>query len=315
MNDALRLAPDQGEVRVMMSVILDATGHYEDAADEARKAISLQPNNDNAHRLLGDVLRKLRKSDEAVAEYQEAIRIRPGYWRNHASLGVAYFAQGRNDEAIETFRRVTEIQPDSAWGFQQLGTAYHAKGDLGAALINYGKAIERGATARAHSNIGMIHYTRRNFEEAAHAFEQALTLENKNPRTWRNLGDTYLRLKRPDDSRKSYLQAVRLATAQLAVNPKDASLLALQGLCEAKLGRHADANRALRRAVDLRPDDNDVVYKLAVAQALAGRKSEALANLKKALDLKYPPYVVQTDDDLESLRKTPEFKRLLADKG
>ncbi len=51
---------------------------------------------------------------------------------------------------------------------------------------------------------------------------------------------------------------------------------------------------------------------LAVAQSLAGKKSDALASLKKALDLMYPPYVVRTDDDLNSLRNTPEFKQLMA---
>ncbi len=105
--------------------------------------------------------------------------------RNHASLGVAYFMQGRNEDAIKTFQRITEIQPDSAWGFQQLGTAYHARGDLDAALANYLKAIERGPTAQAHSNIGMIYYTRQNFAEAERAFEQTVKLDSTNAVTWR----------------------------------------------------------------------------------------------------------------------------------
>jgi Flp pilus assembly protein TadD len=95
------------------------------------------------------------------------------------------------------------------------------------------------------------------------------------------------------------------------VNPRDARALALQALCEVKLGLSAEAGRDIENAIKLAPTDKEVLYKKAVIRTLTGDSAGALQSLADALAHGYSATLVQSDRDLRTLRSTPEFKRLV----
>jgi cytochrome c oxidase cbb3-type subunit 4 len=59
-------------------MVYHGSGRDDDAIEELRQAIILQPANDDAHRLLGDILARLGRFDEAVAELRRAIDLLVG---------------------------------------------------------------------------------------------------------------------------------------------------------------------------------------------------------------------------------------------
>ena len=138
--DALRIDPDQPEVRISLAIMYQGIGRPDAAQDELRKVIAAQPRNDDAHRLLAGIHIDHGQWDDAVAELHQAIELRPNYWRNHSELGYAYYRAGRLDDAIKAYQRVVELQPDSARGFHMLGTVYQTAGRTAEALDNYAKA-------------------------------------------------------------------------------------------------------------------------------------------------------------------------------
>ena len=71
---ALRLDPYRPAVRYAVAITLDGTGRLSEAVDELQQALALQPNYDDARRLLGQVLAKQGRLDEAVARVPEGHR-------------------------------------------------------------------------------------------------------------------------------------------------------------------------------------------------------------------------------------------------
>jgi len=309
--EALRLEPEQAAVRISLALVYQGTGRAVEAAEELRRVLSFQPGNEEAHRLLGDLLVDEGRTAEAITEFQKAIELRPGYWRNSAKLGYAYLLLGRYPDAIAQLKRAIGLKPDSSVTLQMLGSVYQRMGDKASALENYGKAIQLRPVASAYSNIGMIHYEAGRFEEAARAFEQAITLEPKVPTYHRNVGDAYRRLGRREEATASYLQAAELTKTLLQINPKDALGLARLAVLEAKLGRRQEAAEHAASAVALVPTNGDVLYRVAVVHALAGEHSQALAILREAVKQGYSVALARTDDDLASVRDLPDFKVLL----
>jgi tetratricopeptide (TPR) repeat protein len=310
--EALRLDPGQAGVRYSLAVIYSGTGRTEQAIEELRRAIALQPLGDDAHRLLGEIVARTGDVDGGVVEMRRAIELRPSYWNNYWTLGVALSRAGRYDAAIPPLQRVTELQPDNARGYQSLGTAYHQSGDLSNAMINYQRANAVTPTAGAFSNIGTIHYSRGEFARATQAYERAVALSPNLAGLRRNLADAYEAMGDGVRARASYTRAAEISGNAVKVNPRDARGIALLAYCEAKIGLQRDAERNIERAVALAPTDNEVLYKRAAIRALGGNTAGALQSLADAVKHGYSPTLIAGDRDLISLTNTAEYQRLVA---
>ena len=77
-----------------------------------------------------------------------------------------------------------------------------------------------------------------------------------------------------------------------------------------KEGRHDEAKRLLREALDANPGNGSVLYNLACAEALAGEKDAALGHLEEALAAQPElSKLAQSDTDFDSIRDDPRFPR------
>jgi tetratricopeptide (TPR) repeat protein len=95
--------------------------------------------------------------------------------------------------------------------------------------------------------------------------------------------------------------------------PRYEDVIELLGGLYTKTGRIADGLKMDRKLVKLQPDNATARYNLACSLALSKRKADALRALLEAVNLGYTDYDwMSQDPDLESLKKSPEFKTLLA---
>lgn len=310
--DALRIDPNQPEVRLSLAVMYQGLGRLDAAKEEAGRVLALQPWNDDAYRLLAGIHIDRAEWDAAVAELDRAIELRPNYWRNHSELGYTHYQAGRYDDAVRAYERVVQLQPDSALGFLMLGTVHQGAGRLEEALVNFIRANTIRPRSSAYSNVGTIHFWRGDYRKAADAYEQALTLTPNMPQLHANLGDSLQKLGRPAAARESYRSAVRDVRSQLAVNQKDAVNLALLALYLAKLGDRGDADKAAAEAMSLNPQEGQVVYAAAMVDALGGRQAEACGKLGKALALGTSREFVRHADEFRVLKGCGAYDALLA---
>lgn len=308
--EALRLDSEQAAVRHSLAVIYRGSGEVDKAIEELQRALALRRNDDDVHQTLGEILAEKGQLDQAMPEFQQAIALRPNFWGHYDAMGLALYRAGRFGEAAAAFETVIKLQPDNAAGFQRLGTAYHAAGDTARAVTNYQRALQLSPTPKAYANVGFLYYRQGKFSDAAEAYQQALRLDPSSHLTHHNLGDVYERLGRHQDAQAAYTRALEIVDRLLEVNPKDSLTLSQRALYEGKLGRSAAAERDADAAVRLSPANGQVLYNNAVVHALAGRKASALKSLEAAIAQGASTSVARDDDDLRSIRGTPEFERV-----
>jgi Flp pilus assembly protein TadD len=193
-------------------------------------------------------------------------------------LSIAYMKQGRRDEARQL---IAEL-------FAQLPPAQ-------AALLS-----------------GRACYESTLFDEAVAELERARKLDPALPGVWRELGKTYVSLRRSDDARAALQEAVRrdagdvearyfLGALQVQEGSAEGVPL-LEGVRELRpefwgsyyylgkaalaRGAPADAVRLLRRASELRADDASVLYLLVRALKAAGQDAESSSVARRLSDVR-----------------------------
>jgi serine/threonine-protein kinase len=308
--DALRIDPDQPEVRISLAIMYQGLGRADAAREELQKVMKLQPQNDDAHRLLAGIDIHANRLDDAIAELHKAIALRPNYWRNHSELGYAYYRAGRMDDAIAAYQRVVDLQPDSARGFHMLGTVYQSAGRLDDALANYAKANAINPSAGTYSNIGTIRFWAHDYTQAAEAYAQAISRSPNEPDLYANLGDAQQKLGQRAKARASYRTAVEKVRGLLAVNENDALNQSLLALYLAKLSDRPGAEAAIQKALTMTPQDAEVLYSAAVVDALAGKLPDACTKLEAALARGASVEIVRRADEIRVLKGCPAYDRV-----
>jgi serine/threonine protein kinase/Flp pilus assembly protein TadD len=312
LTEAMRLDPEQPDIRRALARIYRGTGRNQEALRELEAARIAQPQSDETYRNLGEVLFALGRKNEAIESYEQAIRLRPGFWENHRFIGAAWYRMGHYDRAIVAFSRVVDLQPDNAWGFQMLGTAYHAAGDVEHARSNYERAMNITPTATAAANLGTIYYARGAYSEALRCYDQAIELVPHNGGYFRNKGDACAKLGDMDKARACYERAAELTQELIRVNPKDAEALSRLAVYEAKLHRFEDAFRHTAEASAFEPLAVEVAYRRGVVFALSGKLEEAAASVKLAIERGFSLTIVKEDDDLQELRKSQAYGSIIS---
>lgn len=312
--DALRIDPNQAEVRLSLGVMYSGQGRHDDAVAEANKVLELQPENDDAHRLLSDIHIARSEWDAAAEAAQRAIALRPSYWRNHNQLAQTYYRAGRLEDAERAYRRLIELQPDSARGYQGLGTVLQAAGRNDEALEKYEEAISIRPSAFTLSNVGTLYFWRGNYEKAAEVYEKAVALNPNTPSFHGNLGDAYARLGLAARAAEAYRRAAGQAEKLLAVNENDAAQLAALARYRAKLGERTAAGAAIARALAARPADRQVLYTAAIVHALAGDRRAACDVLGRALENGASTEEIRRADELRPLKGCAAYERVMGDR-
>ena len=111
---AVSLLPDNSEAHYNLGVALALEGRFEEAVASYQQAVVLNPWFPNAHCNLGAVLRKLGKFEEALESYRAALAIDPTHPGAPQGLQEALTRLGRLVEAEELCRRTLSFKPGYA---------------------------------------------------------------------------------------------------------------------------------------------------------------------------------------------------------
>ncbi len=125
-NAGLDLDSQDGWLIGTRGQILEAMGGKEDEAeDDLRRAITLNPELHWARVELGDLLRARNRLPEAIEVLREAVEVMPDDPWPLASLGAAEYSLDDYDAALESLSHALRLAPDYAWAHAVL-SAVHA---------------------------------------------------------------------------------------------------------------------------------------------------------------------------------------------
>jgi type IV pilus assembly protein PilF len=204
------------------------------------------------------------------------------------ALGIA-LAGCVSQTAVET-RPVSEPGAVDARRRAEVHTAlageYYARGNFAVALQETRLALKDDASYfPAYNMQGLVYMELREDVPAREAFDHALRLSPNNPEVLNNFG-WYLCLRNEGDRGVAMMD--RAASDSLYQTPEKALFSA--GLCMRRLGRKAEAEDRLRRAVLIRPDMVGALYNLAELTFERGATKDAETYLVRSMRLSAPSH-------------------------
>jgi tetratricopeptide (TPR) repeat protein len=206
------------------------------AIEQSRMAIALNPNLLEAHWARGYVLELTANYEEAAAEFEAAIAINPNISNLHMALGRNYFTLARDNDAIFEFSRALALDPTDP-------------------TPNY-------YISRVWSNGG-------EFAKAAQYAEAAVRLDPSDPILQAQLGTMYFRQGLYNQSLPFLALAVvggqdkngvSVIPIPLAYDNSSIELYSRYGIALARVNRCAEANALATVMLDTIADDADGVF-------------------------------------------------------
>ena len=280
---AVTLSPQDAEAHSNLGLTLTELGRLDDAEASYSQAILLRPDYAEAHNNLGSLFQELGRLNEAEASYSQATALKPNYVEAHYNLGITLQELGRLDDAEASYNRAIALKPDLAEAYSNLGLTLQELGRLDDAEASYKKAIAlKSDYAEAYSNLGNTLKELGRLDEAEVSHKRAIALKPDYAAAHSNLGLTLQKLGRLDEAEVNYEIAIALKSNYAEVYNNLGSLLQEQGSLD-------EAEARYKKAVALQPDYAEAHSNLGNTLREMGKLGEAEASQKQAIALK-PDY-------------------------
>jgi tetratricopeptide (TPR) repeat protein len=292
--------------------ILNGTGQREQAIEEFKKALQLDPMNSDTYRELANVYSAMGRTHQAESTYQKAIELRPDSWPAYSYLGYFYFLQGRYLEAESQFKRVLALAPDNLTAQENLGAMYFSMGryEEAAGVFEYLLTIE--PTPSLFSNAGTVCFYQGQYAKAVEMYEKAIEGGVNDHVIWGNLADGYHML--PGSSAKAqqaYRRAIEQVEKSLQVNPRDAAAHCDLAFYLVKFGDKGRALKEVETALELDRSNVNIGVRSAVVYELAGHRDQALQSLSEAIHRGYAIKEIESEPEFKDLRKDTRYPQIV----
>lgn len=168
-------APESSIAQNGYGYVLLMQGRAADAIPHLRRAIALQPSNEQAHANLWRALRQSGDEEALIAAYRESIRLRPSLSDAHFNLGNALMRRQEAGAAAESYREAVRLRPGIATYHGALAKACYDSGDRAAAELENRRALELDpALAIARVNLAIVLRAEGRRDEAIAELERTL---------------------------------------------------------------------------------------------------------------------------------------------
>ncbi|MDE2112523.1 MAG: tetratricopeptide repeat protein [Alphaproteobacteria bacterium] len=256
------------------------------AIDDLTKAISMNPNSAPAHLDRGVAEVQIGESDAAMKDFDAAVRLKPDFALALRDRGMSYSRMGQMKRALKDLDAALRIKPDDPLALLNRGVAYVALHRDADAIRDYTEALPLTHNSPPTFALrGAAYFDMKQYARALHDIEQSLrgepTPAGFNMLCWTHavMGqqldaalaacnralaiapDPALRVHEAAlDSRAfvyfrmgKYKETLADTAAVLAITPKQATSLYVQGLAELRLGDAAKGNGDIAAAEKLDP--------------------------------------------------------------
>ena len=191
--------------------------HWDEAVNELKKSLDLNPNFDQAMLALARALIFQEKVDEAKTWSQKAIQFNPNNYRAWYQLG---FIESKTDTsaAIADYEKAVAIQGNFAQLRRDLGLLQFQRQNYTDASENLSRAVELGISdATLYNDLGISYNRTGHVRRAINAYKKALELDSNVAQTHLNLGFAYEQVKEKQLSKHEYSRACELDAKMCAL--------------------------------------------------------------------------------------------------
>ena len=245
-----------------------ALGACELAINSCRRALSLNPNDFEAHELIGAAYLNLARPHDAEWHLSESARLNPSSLQAGIRLAEAFEQQKRYPEAQAKYAEVLAAGHETPELRFKLGLCMHRAGDRENAEGHYQRAIElRTEYPQAHTALGLLYAEQGRLAEAMGSFAAAVSADPAYSEAYFNAADLLY-------AAENYPEAADVYQSGLVYDPANARGFLSLGNCYSRMGAPDAAAIAYRQALALKLDYPEARRNLAqVEQATGFRKA------------------------------------------
>ncbi|HSR53583.1 MAG TPA: tetratricopeptide repeat protein [Acidobacteriota bacterium] len=250
---------------------------FEQATQQAEKAIELDGGNAEAHLLLGQIYYRLQRLEEAIGQLEEAVSLDPDSYLAHYYAANIYMTRGDNEKAVEAFRNVVRLRPTATQVYHLLASLLNELDRPAEAVeaLEDGLQVSPGEFSLLEM-LARIHRDQGRFEEAIEAYQaielEALADPDESTEVRQNLARLLYAAGR-------YEEALPLMLQLSEENPDSLAMRSFVGVCQTETRRFEEAVETLRAVeADGRPPlplHLNNLYSLARALEGLGDREEA----------------------------------------
>ncbi|MFV1980634.1 MAG: protein kinase [Rhodothermia bacterium] len=311
---AIELDANLIDAYVTLGSVLVNKGKPGQARAVLERALQQEPFNTDALVGLSAVYEALDDFDRAEATLAKAVSSRPDYWSVYRSLGSYYYRRSDYERAAIQYQKIIDLAPLNALGYRNLGSMYYFMDSLDIAARYWRESLDIQPSYSGLSNLGVLSFSLGNYAEAAHAYEEALAINDKDYRVWGNLATAYFWM---GIDRAKYRQtktrAAEMAEEWLKVNPRDDEAKSRLAGYYGELG---DAEKSRNILIKLESRSRDglsgtVAFEVGAAWEAIGERERALGWIETAVEKGYSLTDITRYPGLEELRQSPEYLRII----
>jgi Tfp pilus assembly protein PilF len=142
--DTTEKSPHSVTPHFALGNVYKSEGMIDRAVEQYDIALRLKPDDVDVRNNLGNIYRSEGEIDQAIEQYNMALRIKPDNAETHNNLGYAYKIEGMNDKALREFLIALRLKPDLAEAHFNVGLLYIERGEaaLGRAELEKGLTIK-----------------------------------------------------------------------------------------------------------------------------------------------------------------------------
>ncbi|MFH1132191.1 MAG: tetratricopeptide repeat protein [Pseudomonadota bacterium] len=283
------------------------TNNPDTAAKYFQAAIELEPNYFEPYLYLSRVYLEQKKNAEAFAALEQAKAALPKSAVVHNAFGEAYMANGMLSEATSSFNEALKINPQLNIALFNFATALHQQGKNEEALATFEQLAQKDQNYPDLAiKLGDLNMVVKNYQAAAKAYEQAISVGEPSLELRLNAARAYIRANEPEKAIQITEKILRVqlglpeatalhAEARLAQGrtteayfeikqaigrEKRAEFFIIMGKVTLALTRHQEALEAYATAVKMLPNDLDVRFSFAKLLIQNGLVKDGLAQIR-----------------------------------
>ena len=286
-------------VQYALGSLYSESGQIEKARDAYTSSLEINPSALNAQVAIAETW---HEDDPELAEnlLKRIIEQHPGSPNAYLSLQYLYFKQGRYAEAVDVMTWVLRLSPgDDSIKFRISSTMILAGqfAEAKAILIPIVSSdqVELGSI---NSNLATILFFEHDFAGAAELYLDAIEMEPEDPVYYRNLGDAIWHLDGPEEALPIFLDSIRLAERQLAINPDDSYALSTLMVAGASVGETGIYDRARQKLLEDWASDPQTQYDFAISASRLGEMEASREHARAAYEMGYPLALLDADPDI-----------------
>jgi tetratricopeptide (TPR) repeat protein/predicted Ser/Thr protein kinase len=277
-------------------------GNVDRAIAQFEHAIAIDPQFALAHGALGEAFWSKYTSTKdaswtirATQEGARAVDLDPDNPDAHVSLAVTYRGAGRLDDAIAQLTRALELQKEDAEAHRVLAGVLADRGDVDGAVAEMHRAIAiRPGYWVNYDDLGTILSDASRYREAVAAYGKVVALQPDKAWGFSQLGSTYQLLGDTDRAMANLERAAALGAS--------ANVWSSLGTLYYGKTRYADAERAFRRASEMKPNSAIYSRNLGDVYTKLGRPDDARTAYLRAIALAQADLRVNPNDAVAMAR-------------